>query len=61
MDRADFVLDLIRTRNVVAVSALVALSIASRVVLGNRLSVWLVLLFGVLVVVLGFALSRLAC
>jgi hypothetical protein len=57
MLRADLVLDLIRTRNLVAASAVVALFIAGRIFLGNR-SAWLVLLFGVLAVGLGYALRR---
>jgi hypothetical protein len=58
MGRVDLVLDLIRTRNVVAASAVVGLFIASRVLLGNRRSAWLVFGFGVLAVALGYALRR---
>jgi len=58
MRRVDLVLDLIRTRNVVAMSTVVGLFIASRILLGNRRSAWLVLLFGALAVALGYALRR---
>ncbi len=56
MMRVDLVLDLIRTRNLVGVSALVGFIIASRVFIGNRRSAWLVILLGMLAVALGYAL-----
>jgi hypothetical protein len=58
MGRTDFLLDLIRTHNVAAVSALIGLFIVSRLLPGSRRSQWIVLLFGALAVILGFALSR---
>ena len=58
MGRADFLLDLIRTRNVVAALAVVALVLVGRVLLGNRRSAWVVLLFGGLAVALGYAFRR---
>jgi hypothetical protein len=58
MMRGDLVLDLIRTRNVVAASAVVALILVSRILLGNRRSAWVVLFLGVLAVALGYALTR---
>jgi hypothetical protein len=59
MSRTNFLIDLVRTRNVAAASALVGLFIASRAFLGNRRSAWLVLLFGVFAVILAYTLSRL--
>jgi len=55
--RADLVLDLIRTRNVVAAAVLLGLLIASRVFVSAR-KAWFVLLFGILAVALGYALKR---
>ena len=56
MGRADFLLELIRTRNAVAVASLVALVIVGRI-LRNRKSTWIVLLLGLLAVTLGYVLS----
>jgi predicted permease len=56
MGRTDFLLELIRTRNAAAIASLVALVIVGRI-LGNRRSVWLVVLLGLLAVTLGYVLS----
>jgi predicted permease len=56
MGRTDFLLELIRTRNAAAVTLLIALVIAGRV-LGNRRSTWIVVLLGLLAVMLGYVLS----
>ena len=56
MLRTDFLLELIRTRNVVAIVSLVALIIVGRI-LGNRTSTWIVVLLGLLAVSLGYLLS----
>jgi hypothetical protein len=58
MGRTNFLLDLIRTHNVAALSALIGLLIVSRLFSGSRRSQGIVLLFGVLAVILGFAMSR---
>ena len=55
MGRTDFLLDLIRTRNAAAIAALVALVIVGRM-LGNRTSMWILVLLG-LGVTLGYVLS----
>ena len=57
MGRTDFLLDLIRTRNVVAIIALIAIVIVVRFFLGNRRSTWIVVLVGLLAVTLGYLLS----
>jgi hypothetical protein len=56
MLRSDFLLELIRTRNAVAIVSLVALIIVGRI-LGNRTSTWIVVLLGLLAVSLGYLLS----
>jgi hypothetical protein len=56
MGRTDFLLELIRTRNAVAIVSLVALIIVGRI-LGNRTSTWIVVLLGLLAVSLGYLLS----
>ena len=56
MDRTDFLLDLVRTHNVLAASALIALMVAGRLLLGKRSNAWLVVLFALLAVVLGYML-----
>jgi hypothetical protein len=56
MLRTDFLLELIRTRNAVAIVSLVALIIVGRI-LGNRTSTWIVVLLGLLAVSLGYLLS----
>jgi hypothetical protein len=56
MGRTDFLLELIRTRNAAAIASLVALVIVGRI-LGNRRSMWIVVLLGLLAVTLGYVLS----
>ena len=56
MGRSDFLLELIRTRNVAAIASLVAVVIVGRI-LGNRRSTWIVVLLGLLAVTLGYVLS----
>jgi len=56
MGRADFLLELARTRNAVAITLLIALVIVGRI-MGNRRSTWIVLLLGLLAVTLGYVLS----
>jgi len=56
MGRTDFLLELIRTRNAVAIASLVALVIVSRL-LGTNRSTWIVVLLGLLAVTLGYVLS----
>jgi hypothetical protein len=56
MGRTEFLLELIRTRNAVAITSLVALVIVVRI-LGNRRSTWIVVLVGLLAVTLGYVLS----
>ena len=56
MGRTDFLLELIRTRNAVAIASLVALVIVGRI-LGNRKSTWIVVLLGLLAVTFGYILS----
>ena len=56
MGRTEFLLELIRTRNAVAITSLVALVIVVRI-LGNRRSTWIVVLVGLLAVTLGYLLS----
>ena len=56
MGRTDFLLELIRTRNAAAIASLVALVIVGRI-LGNRKSMWIVVLLGLLAVTLGYVLS----
>jgi len=56
MRRTDFLLELLRTRNVAAIASLVALVIVVRT-LGNRKSTWIFVLLGVLAVTLGYLLS----
>ena len=56
MGRTDFLLELIWTRNAAAIASLVALVIVGRI-LGNRRSMWIVVLLGLLAVTLGYVLS----
>ena len=56
MRRTELLLDLVRTHNVVAAAALIALLIAGRVFLGKRSNAWLVLLFALLAVAVGCVL-----
>ena len=56
MGRTDFLLELIRTPNATAIAPLVALVIVGRI-LGNRRSMWIVVLLGLLAVTLGYVLS----
>ena len=56
MGRTDFLFELFRTRNAAAIGLLVALLIVGRI-LGNRRSTWIVVLFGLLAVILGYVLS----
>ncbi len=56
MGRTDFLLELIRTRNAAAIASLIALVIVGRI-LGNRRSMWIVVLLGLLAVTLGYVLS----
>ena len=56
MGRTDFLLELIRTRNAAAIASLVALVIVGRI-LGNRKSMWIVVLLGLLAVTIGYVLS----
>ena len=56
MGRTNVLLELIRARNAAAIASLVALVIVGRI-LGNRTSTWIVVLFGLLAVTLGYVLS----
>ncbi len=57
MGRTDFLLELIRTRNAVAIASLVALVIVSRLLGNQDRSTWIVVLLGLLAVTLGYVLS----